>query len=145
MSVSIATRSFVSSIHSLDPIIPGQCCGSGSGIRCLFDLRTRIRDRFFSGSRIPNPYSWELSDKLLGKKFYYSLKTGPNFFLQHFKYKIIFSFVKLVATKKGMTTYFFHRSLLLLFLFWDLGSEIWDLGYGIRDLGSRMGKNQDPG
>jgi hypothetical protein len=24
-----------------------QCCGSGSGIRCLFDPWTRIRDRFF--------------------------------------------------------------------------------------------------
>jgi hypothetical protein len=31
-----------------------QCCGSGSGIRCLFD--PGIRNRFFSGSRIPNPY-----------------------------------------------------------------------------------------
>jgi hypothetical protein len=43
----------------------------------------------------------------LGKKFYNSLKTGPNFFLRHFKNKIIFNFVKLVATKKGMTTNFF--------------------------------------
>ncbi len=38
-----------------------QCCGSGSGIRCLFDPWTRIRD--------PNPYFLELSDKFLGKKF----------------------------------------------------------------------------
>jgi hypothetical protein len=28
------------------------------------------------------------------------LKTGPNFFLQHLKNKIIFYFVKFVATKK---------------------------------------------
>ncbi len=53
-----------------------------------------IRNRFFSGSRIPNPYFWELSDK----KFYNSLKIGPNFFLQHFKTKIIISFVKFLAT-----------------------------------------------
>jgi hypothetical protein len=32
------------------------------------------------GSRIPTPYFLELSDKFLGKKFYNSLKTGPNFF-----------------------------------------------------------------
>jgi hypothetical protein len=36
----------------------------------------------------------------LSKKFYNSLKIGPNFFLQHFKNKIIFSYVKFVATKK---------------------------------------------
>jgi hypothetical protein len=60
-----------------------------------------IRDH---GSRIPNPYFLELSDKFLGKKFYNSLKTGPNFFLRHFKNKIILNFVKFVATKKGMTT-----------------------------------------
>ncbi len=32
-----------------------QCCGSG--IRCLFDPWTRIRDRFFSGSQISDPGS----------------------------------------------------------------------------------------
>ncbi len=35
-----------------------QCCGSGSGIRCLFDRGSGIRNRFFLipnfGSRIPN-------------------------------------------------------------------------------------------
>jgi hypothetical protein len=65
----------------------------------------------------------------LGKKFYNSFKTGPNFFVQHLKNKIIFNFVKFVATKKGLTKNFFHPSLLLLFL----------------DPGSGMGKNQDPG
>ncbi len=63
---------------------------------------------------------------------YNSLKTGLHFFLQYFMKKIIFSFVKFVATKKGMTTNFqivFHPSLLLLF---------WDPGSG-------MGKYQDPG
>jgi hypothetical protein len=42
-----------------------------------------------------------------GKKFYNSLKIDPNFFLQHFKSKIIFNFVKFMAPKKGMTTQFF--------------------------------------
>jgi hypothetical protein len=32
------------------------------------------------------------------------LKIDPNFFLQHFKNKIILNFVKFMATKKGMTT-----------------------------------------
>ncbi len=42
----------------------------------------RIRDLEF---RIPNLYFLELSDKFLGKKFYNSLKTGPNFFSSAFK------------------------------------------------------------
>ncbi len=57
-----------------------QCCGSGSGIGCLFD--PWIPDL---GSRIPNSYFWEFSDNLLGKKFHNSLKFGPNFFLEQFK------------------------------------------------------------
>ncbi len=85
--------------------------------------------------RIPDPKAifLELSDKFLGKKFYNSLKTGPNFFLQHFKNKIIYNFVKFVAPKIG-TTNFFHPSLLLRFL---------DPGSGIRDPG--WVKNQDSG
>jgi hypothetical protein len=58
-----------------------------------------------------------------------------NFFLQHFKNKIIFYYVKFVATKKGMTTYFFTPHLLPFF---DPGSEIRDPGgvkIGIRDPG----------
>jgi hypothetical protein len=43
----------------------------------------------------------------LGKKFYNSLKTGPNYFIEHSKNKIIFSFVKFVATKKDIATNFF--------------------------------------
>jgi hypothetical protein len=78
-----------------------QCCGSGSGIRCLFD--PWIRDPgsgmgFFRipdpGSRIPRPYFEELFDNFFGKKFYNSLKIGPIFFLWHFKTKIIYNFVK---------------------------------------------------
>jgi hypothetical protein len=67
------------------------------------------------GSRIPNPYFLELSVKFLGKKFYNSFKNGPNFFLRQFQNKIIFNFVKFVATKKGMTTNFFHPSFLRFF------------------------------
>jgi hypothetical protein len=49
-----------------------------------------IRNRFFPdlGSRIPRPYFLELFDNFFGKKFYISLKIGPNFFLQHFKTKV---------------------------------------------------------
>jgi hypothetical protein len=64
------------------------------------------------------------------------VKIGPNFFLQHFKNKIIYNFVKFVAAKKGMATNFFHPSLLFLFL--DPGSEIRDPGWlkiRIRDPG----------
>ncbi len=82
----------------------------GSGIGCFLDPGSRISD---PGSRIPTPYFLEFSDKFLGKKFYNSLKTGPNFFLQHLKKKIILNFVKFVDTKKGSTTNFFHPSLLL--------------------------------
>ncbi len=84
-----------------------------------------------SGYRIPNPYL-ELSNKFLGEKFYNSLKTGPNVFLQHFKNKIILNFVKFVASKKGITTNFFSPlSFVEVF-----GSEIRDPGWV---------KNQDPG
>jgi hypothetical protein len=65
------------------------------------------------------------------------LKIGPNFFLQHFKAKIIYNFVKFVATLKGMTTNFFSPL-----------SFVAVFGSGIRDPGSGMlgmGKNQDPG
>ncbi len=55
----------------------------GSG--AFFTLDTDPGYVFFRipdlGSRIPTPYFLELSDKFLGKKFYNSLKTGPNFFL----------------------------------------------------------------
>ncbi len=83
--------------------------GSGSGI---------------GFSRIPNPYFWELSEKFLGKKFYNSLTSGPNFFLQHSKNKIIFNFVKFVATKKCMTTNFFSPLSFITVL--DPGSEFRD-------------------
>ncbi len=46
------------------------------------------------------PKFWELSDKVLDKHFYNSLKTGQTFFPQHLKNKLIFSFEKFVATIK---------------------------------------------
>jgi hypothetical protein len=86
-----------------------QCCGSGIRNPEFFLPWNRIRDPgsgigFFSGSRIPTPYFLELSDKILGKKFNDSLKTGPNFLLlQHLKNKMIFNFVKFVSTSKGLS------------------------------------------
>ena len=121
-----------------------QCCGSGSG--AFLTPGSGNRNGFF-----PNPGSqthifeslltifWVKSSIILFKKF-----------LQHFKNKIIFNFVKFVATKKGMTTNFFAPLSFVLSL--DPGSEIQDprSGFrdpvsGIRDPGSGMDKNQDPG
>ncbi len=58
------------------------------------------------------------------------MKIGPNFFLLHYKNKIILNFVKFMATKKGMAINFFSP---LSFI------------AGFLDPGSGMGKNQDPG
>jgi hypothetical protein len=77
----------------------------------------------------------------LGKNFNNSWKIGPNFFLQHIKNKIIFSFVEFVATKNGLTKKNFSPlSFVAVF-----GSGLRDPRSGIRDPGSGMGKNQDPG
>jgi hypothetical protein len=47
-------------------------------------------------------------DYFLCKKFYNSLKIGQNFFLQHFKNKIIYNFlVKFMAAKKVLPTNIF--------------------------------------
>ncbi len=81
----------------------------------------RIRDPVPFWPRDPDPHILELSDKFLGKKFFNSLKTCPNFCLQHLIYKIILNFVKFVATEKGLTTNFFLPSLLLLFLYHGSG------------------------
>jgi hypothetical protein len=115
-------------------------------IRCIFDIWTRIRDPGSGiglfripdlgsqipdlGSQITNPYFLELSDKFLCKKFYNSLKCGQNFFVQHFKNKFFFNFVKFLATKKGITTNFFSPlSFVEIF-----GSKIRDARSGIRDV-----------
>jgi hypothetical protein len=92
-----------------------------------------IRNRFLSdlGSPIPKPYILELSYKFLGKKFYNSLKTGPNIF-SAFQKLSNFNFVKFVATKKGMTTNFCSPL-----------SFVEAFGSGIQDPG--WVKNQNPG
>ena len=99
------------------------------------DLGSRISD---PGSRIPdlgsripdpnpNPDFWGLGDNFLGKNFNNSWKIGPNFFLRHIKNKIIFSFVKFVATKNGLTKKIFvtlqTSNFLILFLSW--GKTAW--------------------
>ncbi len=63
----------------------------------------------FSGSRISDRKLIFLRAwwKFFEKKFHNSLKIGSTFFLQHFKNKIKFNYVKFVTTKKGMTTNFF--------------------------------------
>jgi hypothetical protein len=78
----------------------------GSRIRCLFD--PWIWDQGSGLCFFPDPESQtHIFESFLGKKFYIALKIGPHFFLQHFKNKIIYNFVKFVATEKGMTTNFF--------------------------------------
>ncbi len=81
-----------------------------------------IRNRFFPdpGSRILNPYFWEFSDNFLGKKFYNSMKIGPNFFLQQFETKIMWN---LWLHRKVWHQIFFHPSFVAVF------------GSGIRDPG----------
>jgi hypothetical protein len=120
-----------------------QCCGSGNQDPVPFwplDLDLGSGIGLF---RIPDPGSW-ISDPgsqphifyslvtnfLVKSSIYNSLKTGPIFFLQHFKTKIILNLVKFAATKK---TNFFSPPLFC-----------W--GFWILYPGSWMGKkNQDPG
>ncbi len=82
---------------------PSSVADLGSG--AFLTPGSGIRNRF-----LPDPGSqthiFEILVTILGKKFYNSLKIGPNFFLKHSKDKIIFNFVKFMATKKGMKTYF---------------------------------------
>jgi hypothetical protein len=69
------------------------------------------------------------------------LKIGPYFVLQHSKAKIIYNFVKFVATKKGMTTNFFSPlSFVAVF-----GSGIRDPRSEIRDPGWVKIRIRDPG
>ncbi len=94
-------------------------------------LRIRIRDLvpFWpldpgSGKKTQtrNPYFLELSDNFLVKKFYNSLKIGPNFFLRHFKNKIIYNVVKFMATIKVWQLIFLPLPFVAVF------------GSGIRDV-----------
>ncbi len=117
---------FISAFSSVADPDPG----SGAFLTPGFGIRTG----FF-----PDPGSQDHIFKsfltiFLVKSFLSLWKLAKIFFLQHFKTKIIYNFVKFVATLKGMTTYFFFASLFC-----------YCFESGIRDPGSGMGKNQDPG
>ncbi len=74
--------------HHIVQIKPVSCnvADPDPGSGAFMTSGSGIRNRFFPdpGSRIPNPHFWKLSDNFLGKKFYNSLKIGPNFFLHNF-------------------------------------------------------------
>ena len=112
----------MASVADLDP---------GSGAFSTLDPDPGSGIGFFPDPGSQSHIFLELSKKFLCKKFYNSLKTGPNFFLQHSKNRIIFNVVKFVATKIGLTNNFFHPSLLLLFL--DPGTGNRDPRSGIRN------------
>jgi hypothetical protein len=94
--------------------------------------------QFLTSNIMPTTIQPQIPD--LGSRIHDSKPI--NFFLQHFKNKIIYNFVKFVGTKRRYDNrFFFHPSLLLLFFDRDPGS-----GMGKnQDPGSGMGKNQDPG
>jgi len=79
-----------------------QCCGSRSGAF----LTPGSGKGFFSGSRNPNPYFWDLGDNFWGKKYYKSWWICSSYFLYLFENNVILSLVKFEATKKGKTTNF---------------------------------------
>ncbi len=85
-----------------------QCCGSGSGIRCLFD------------PWIQDP---DLGSQTHISKFYNSLKIRPNFFFFGIS-KIIYNFVKFVATKKVWQQIYFTTFFCSCFGIRDLRTEI---------------------
>ena len=79
----------MASVADLDP---------GSGAFSTLDPDPGSGIGFFPDPGSQSHIFLELSKKFLCKKFYNSLKIGPNFFLQHFITKIILNFVKFVAT-----------------------------------------------
>jgi hypothetical protein len=84
-----------------------QFCRSGSGNRDpvpFWPLDPGSRMGFF---RIPNPYFKSLVTIFSVKNVNNYLKIGPNFFLRHSKNKIIFNFVKFMASKKVWKLIFF--------------------------------------
>ncbi len=114
-----------------------------SRIQCLFDPWTWIWDpeMVYSGSRILDLGSW-ISDPgsqphifyslvtnlVVKSSIYNSLKTGPIFFLQHFKTKIILNLVKFAATKKSYRYRYNNK-----FFFNPSFVEVFDTVSGIRD------------
>ncbi len=102
-----------------------QCCGSGSGIRCLIDPWIRDPEYFFSGSR---SHIFESFLTIIWVKSSIILKKLVQIIFFNISNKIIYNFVKFVATKTGMTTNFFFTPLFCC-CFFDPGSEIRDPGW----------------
>jgi hypothetical protein len=96
----------------------------GSGIRNRFILGSGIGLFRIPNPRIPNSYFWELSDYycIWVKSSIILFETGPNFFLQQFKNKIILHFVKFVAKKNIWQKKFFTPLFCSCFWIRDLGS-----------------------
>ncbi len=90
-------------------------------------LRIRIRV-FDPWIRDPGSQT-HIFDNFWGKKFYNSLRIGPNFFLQTSKNKINYNFVKFVAKKRYENRFFFTP--LFCYCFWirDPRSRIRDPGW----------------
>jgi hypothetical protein len=89
----------------MDPLVKGSDPGNGihtkmsqipnTDCQGFYSIRKKGHLSF---SVWPNDVVW-LYNFFFGKKFFDSLKIGPNYFLQHFKNKIMFNFVKFVAKK----------------------------------------------
>jgi len=138
-----------------------QCCGSGSGIRCLLDPWIRDPQWVFSGSRIriPDPTitSESLRTIIVGVKILQFRADFLKYFSVHMGAKVVLMkvvFTKVVPTKVVLTKpvhkkvvrtklYFVGRKL-NRFKKKNLISSCL-VGSGIRDPGSGMGKNPDPG
>ncbi len=101
---------------------PGSCAflAPGSG----------IRNRFLPDPGSKPIFLVSLMTFFVVKSSTIPLKIGPNFFLQHFKTKIIFNFVKFVAMYIKRYDHKFFSSLSFVAVF---GSWIRDPGFGIRD------------
>ena len=109
-----------------------QCCRSGSGAFLTPGSGSGI-GFFWIPDLDPGslPHIFQNLLTILVKKFYNSLKIGPNFFLQQFKTENL-QFCEICGYIKSYDNkIFFHPSLLLLFLIRDpgwlkSGSGIWD-------------------
>jgi hypothetical protein len=105
---------------------PSSQC-SGSGIWCFFDPGIRNSFTLDPGSQT---HIFESLVTVFLIKSSIILKIGPEFFLQHFKDKIIFNYVKFGLQKRSDSDNKFFFTLLFCCCL---------------DLGSGMGKKQDPG
>ncbi len=122
-----------------------QCCGPGSGIRCLFD--PGIRNRFFPdpGSRIPDPSALaHIFESLMiifwVQRYIIHCKLAQIFFFTGSK--IIFNLILwYLWLQKNVQQFFFTPLFCCCFWFRDPGFEIRDPRTGIREPGS---ENRDP-